>query len=355
MKKIYNVPFAQIALHSAPARVEKFFSSLLFSLPKPSDIRFSVDLFFEKITDNASSGKLEKRSARVGNDFYILDTKQNRAKINFHEFSDKKIKLSVDPNFDLYYLYTFVVEPLLVIWSASHDVAYLHASATEQNGEATVFCAWRNTGKTNQILKRCQEGHNFMGDDYCIVSEKNVYLYPKTINVFSYNLKAFPAIFSTLPMATALRLKITMALKSSLHSLSQITTGGLAKILYRISELAEISTNIKLTPSMLHSSVTCSAQLKSMSILLKTDSSDKESSALSKSEAVQKLRTIQLYELKDFFEIFAQYQFLFSSHTESVAQIINFSKQYASALSKNVSSVTLSPVFSKKIIDRNNI
>lgn len=340
MKKTYYVPFSQITLTSAPAHVDDFFSSLLFTLPKPKKTHFSVDLLFTEIAKDKPSGIIEKSSLRVGKDFYILDTKQRRAKINFHDFSEKTISITVDPEFDLYFLYTFVIEPLLVIWSAAFGVAYLHASATEQNGKATVFCAWRNTGKTNQILDRCQNGHNFMGDDYCVLADKRIYLYPKTINVFSYNLRAFPKIFSSLPLVTSLRLKITMALKSSLHSFSQITTGSIAKILYRISELAEVSTNIKLSPIMIQTNITHAADLDSITILLKSGKHNTEALSLSKDTAIQKLLTIQLYELKDFFEIFAHYQFLFPETAKKVSQIAKFSMHYTDAIHKNISSIT---------------
>ncbi|MBD3279111.1 MAG: hypothetical protein GF390_00170 [Candidatus Pacebacteria bacterium] len=325
-----ELPFSQLQFQNAQLRHQDFFNKLFFQTNSTTQPLIIITINFKKLSAVNFQTQLEGQAFSDGSSFFIQDTQKNLVKLNLHDFTSKKLNLVVEPDFDLYYLFTFVIEPLLIIWSASYQILYLHASGiVDQHNQATVLTAWRHTGKTDQVLQLMQKDCDFIGDDYCVVKDQQVYLYPKVINLFSYNLARFPQLYQNLPILTSWRLKLTMQLKKFLAKLSLLFRGPVGKVFYRLAELAEVSTNIGVSPSQLNIDSKSQAQLKQLTILQKTSKSkpltDQEKT-LTKKQTVNKLNTIINYELKNFYQLYQQYCFLFP--TKKIIAIEQFSTNY---------------------------
>jgi hypothetical protein len=341
-----NLPFVDLKFLESQEKHKKFFDDLLFKSSLETKKEFFVSVKFNKEIKFSEKTYIENNCVANSNDFIILDTKRSKCKLNFNLFTKKKISIELEDDFDLYYFFTFILEPLIIIWSAHHEVLYLHSSGIAKNEKITLFPAWRNTGKTNTILDLCQKGYSFCGDDFCVVKNKTAYLYPKSLNLFSYNLKSFPNVLNHIDWKTSLRLKITTKLKKQLFSLSQSLSGPLSKIFFRISELAEVSTNIKLKPSQLNIKTCEKGGIKDVFILQKSNLKRTTNKNLSNKNAENKIfKTIQ-YELKDFFEIYYKYLYLFPE--TNIAIVNQFEKNYKRLISDNLSE------FKIRYLEKNN-
>ena len=69
--------------------------------------------------------------------------------------------------------------------------AFLHASAVEKDGEATLFAGSGGTGKTSCCVRLVDESnYRFLSDDMTLINSNGIVcLYPKYINCFPYNLR----------------------------------------------------------------------------------------------------------------------------------------------------------------------
>jgi hypothetical protein len=337
MKFSIRIPFSEINFINAEARHKKYFESLLFSgkykYPKPI---YKINIYFEDI--QLSGGQvdyLEEDTIASNGSLFIRDTKDNKVELKFNEFSKTKIDITVDPKFDLYFLYNFIIEPLLIIWAAEHGILYVHSSAIVKPDGAHIFPAWRHTGKTSSVFSLANEGVEFMSDDFCIIYNNKAYLYPKNINIFSYNFESFPWLYNRIDPALATRIRLSVFLKKSLYWLSQRLSGSLSKIFFRLSELAEISTNTKVTPTQLGLKVRANAPLSNVVFITKADKATRKRK-LAKEIFKKKLLAVTIYEISDFLDIYQKYKYLFTGIESKI--IDSFAISYLNSAEKNLES-----------------
>ncbi len=342
-----TIPFIRVTFFNATEKHKKFFNAFFFNTTSNNKTFFNVNINILGSITTAEQYILENNCFSDNKSFFIFDTKKNKCKINFHSFTAENVEIEVEKDFDLYYLFTFLVEPLMIIWSAHHNLLFIHSSGVSKNNKITIFPAWRNTGKTNTILEFCQNGFDFCGDDFCLLYKQDIYLYPKSLNIFSYNLKAFPSVYAYLPELTFIRLKITSFIKNMLYSLSQLATGSFSKILFRISELAEVSTNIKVNPSQLEIQICEKGKLSAVTLLQKSSSKKTTTKIIHKNTAQEKIYQTIKYELKDFFELYSKYIYLFPNHSN--IYIDSFDENYKKLVSN------IKPEFKLKIVPKETI
>ncbi len=78
-------------------------------------------------------------------------------------------------------------------------ISVLHASAVARDGEAYVFPAWAQTGKTNLQLSLLAHGYDYMSDDWCPVSlSGEVLAFPRYLNLYEYNFHCHPQLVEAL-------------------------------------------------------------------------------------------------------------------------------------------------------------
>jgi len=346
MKFSIKLPFSEIVFENADVRHKEYFKDLFFDSDKQgTELKYKLILRFKDI-DIGSGGVLylEEDCLAKNGSLYLLDTKKNRLEINPKLFRKNNLVLSVEPDFDLYFLYNYIIEPLLIIWGAKHNVLYVHASAIAKKEGAHIFPAWRHTGKTSSIFSLVNESVKFMGDDFCVLYGSVVYLYPKYINIFSYNFESYPWLYSKLPLLLASRIKLSVYLKRMLFWVSQRMSGSLSKIFYRLSELAEISTNTKITPKQLGIPTKTSTELAKVIFITKASMASKKAKRLSSESMRQKLLSITLYEINDFMNIYQKYKYLYPQKGSDI--IDSFEENYLSSVDINLENAYIRKIAS---------
>lgn len=331
-----TVPFGNVLFTGALERHKKYFKNLFFAAPKANTKTvYDIVVVFKKINlPDKELLFLEEDIIATGGRLYVCDTQGNKLELDFNKFEDDKLILAAEPEFDLYFLYNYIIEPLLIIWAAKHGILYVHASAFSRKEGAYVFPAWRHSGKTSSIFSLAQEKMEFMGDDFCIYANSRVYLYPKYINIFSYNFQNYPWLYQKLPYSLAFRIKFSVQLKKLLYYLSQKISGPLSKVFFRLSELAEISTNTKITPHQLGLRVRSQAPIYKTVFITKGNRQRKRIKKLNKEQIKQKLLSITIYEINDFLNIYQKFRYLYPENSHP--NIDSFAKNYLGAVEKNI-------------------
>ena len=86
----------------------------------------------------------------------------------------------------------------------------IHASAMSKDNKGFLFPSQSGAGKTTTALYLSDEGYDYLGDDFVILHDGELYSYPSALNLFSYNLN--PAIKKNLSMAENILLSVKNAL-----------------------------------------------------------------------------------------------------------------------------------------------
>ena len=339
MKHVLVVPFAKIILVDISKKQLDFFKNIYFEQDFDMSEKIVITISFRDHLATHSSILIAGKSARFDSDFVISDSRNKLCSISISSMNASCCQLYIEHGFDLYFAFTFIIEPLLIILSAANNIAYLHASAVADfDGKALVFSAWRHTGKTHRLLRLLSKGYSFIGDDYTVFFDGKIYSYPKQINLFSYNFSQFPSLATTFSFATRIRLIMFLQIQKLLLSMSKILSGSLSKTFLRLSELAEVATKVTLSPKNIGATVV-SAKLKKLSILI-TGSLEQISDEVSSTTASNKLFSIISYELQDFFSLYLGFQYLFD---EKIPIIESFEKNYKNALLTLPSKVIIVP------------
>ena len=336
MKYQVNLPFAVINFKNAQKKHISYFKTLLFDgdFDYPES-KYVINVNFIRISfKNTIKRYLEEDSIASNSKLYLTDTKGNKVELDFASFTKTKINLKVEPDFDLYFLYNYILEPLIIIWAAEHKITYVHSSALYLNGEANIFAAWRHTGKTSSIFSLVKEKVKFMADDFCVLFGNKAYIYPKSINIFSYNFESYPWLYDTLPKNVAMRIKLSVHIKKLLYWMSQKFKGSLAKVFYRLSELAEVSTNTKVTPEQLGLDIRSCGPFKKVVFITKSYVEKNKGKKLSKHKVGQKMLSITKYETDDIFAIYQKYKYLYPGKNCPIIE--NFDSNYLKSIDINI-------------------
>lgn len=314
----FSVPFAQIKINNALPEHKSFFEKIYFHQTYDTPSFLSVEINCRSLANLKTRESLRcGNMSLVGNQCLLFDTKGLAALVLFKPNSSKIIQLSVEPGFDLYYLFTFLIEPLIIIFSSYEQVLYVHSSSISHNGNGHLMPAWRHTGKTKTVLQYLAKGASFIGDDYTVLYKNQVYSYPKNINIFSYNFLANPELYTAVSFATKLRLQLMMQFKELLENFASNTSGAVSKVFVRIAQLAEVATNVTINPHKI-GSVVNGARFKSITMLV---SSAKRKSAAKKlkAEVVARMMTTTIkYELSDFYSLYSQFCYLTQTQNNQI-------------------------------------
>lgn len=336
MRFSLDLPFAQVVFTGAKKKHRKFFDDWFFSLKNATKVvKYRINVIFETILLPAQNQLYLEENAIFSDSFYyILDTKGNATKLNLASFNKDIINIYVEENFDLYYLYNYIVEPLIIIWGASHGLLYLHSSVLAKNNNAYILAAWRHTGKTSTIFNLVGKDIKFMGDDFSVVYDSKVYLYQKSLNIFSYNFETYPWLYGRLSKSLSLRIRLSVYMKKFLYYLSQKFSGPFSKVFFRLSELAEISTNTKITPARLGYDVEYEANMEKLVFLTKSGKAEVFIKNMSQRQIQEKLLSIVVYEINDFLCLYRKYRYIYPD--KGVENIDKFELNYKDAVKQNI-------------------
>lgn len=332
MNYTLNLNSVAIQLTNCSQKHIDYFTSQFFSLESYRNTALIVEVVFRDTITIPKTAKRIEENIFFADATFVQDTKKRTLQVDFSTLSSKKLTLFVEKGFDLYYLYTFFVEPLFIIFGLDKGLLFVHSSSVAQDGNGFLFPAWRHTGKTQTLLSLTMDhSFSFMGDDYTVLDGKKMYVYPKKINLFSYNLKEHPALYEYLDSKLSLRLRITTKIKDLLTKTSYLLPGMLGKVLFRIAELAEVSTNFKTTPERLNVSIATEARVRKTAVLQASIHAQK-TTALTKKEIAYKLSETIVFELSDFLGIYAASSYV--AGKELNKKITSFSDNYSALVEK---------------------
>lgn len=99
-------------------------------------------------------------------------------------FKEDENTIYYEPKVALEYILSFL--EAFLKWE---DKTLLHAGAVSKDGKAYIFCGAGDVGKTSIVLNLIKRGFDYLSDDWLIVGKGQAYPFPKTIHIFSYNLR----------------------------------------------------------------------------------------------------------------------------------------------------------------------
>lgn len=329
-----TLPFCRITLSGEFENHLRFFNEQFFALSLTPEPLITINIECQPVKLPELYTQLESSTAFDGKTIFLFDANGKVISFTPNALGDSKISLTVDPDFDSYYLYNYLLEPIQVIWGAHHGVSFIHASGLYKNQQGILFPAWRNTGKTNIMLSALNQGYGFLGDDYCVVHFNTVFPYPKKINLFSYNIAQYPQLLKKLPVQRQLTISFSMGIKKLLQWLAGSSNGVIAKILHRLAELAEVATNFKLDPHQLSDQGVHQANLHQLTVIQR-GSHPGQIATITNAEMRTMLSQIISYELIEFMELYQQIVYL----TQKPWPVVTaFEKNYLSSLQDNIQS-----------------
>ncbi len=324
---IIELPFARIRLAHCEPRHRRYFESQFTRTDPIAESRLELVVDFAATPLPPDCVLVEDGIAVDEQAVYVRDTRGRAARLDIGQIGSDAIHFQVDPDFDLYYLYTFLLEPLIIIHLTHRGILVAHASAVvDEQNQAHVFAAWRHTGKTDLLLTLAKRGYGFLADDYCVIHEGTAYLYPKKVNLFSYNFKRYPELYAHLPMGTRWHLRAASRIKRMLEAASRLSRGTLGKVFFRLGQLAEVSTNVKVDPAQLNMKQVVAAPVGTIDLLENSTLQRTTREALSEAEAAEKLARVICYELDEFFQLYRM--IVFARPQLKHALIESFAERY---------------------------
>lgn len=185
----------------------------------------------------------------------------------------------------------------------------IHASAISKNGVAFAFSSRGGGGKTTVALELASNGFNLLGDNFVMIHDGDVFAFPTSLSIFTYNLAPI--------VANSLNFKEKMSLTSKKMLFKG--TMGYAKIFTKINPkriFHEIDSSSKLYSAFLLIPHTNNANKK---ILVEEINFD---------EFINKIGYNQMLEFPYFCRYIEEYSYLFpqadlSQHWEKYKDSLN--------------------------------
>lgn len=166
---------------------------------------------------DASVGNMMYRCGEV---YYISDGRNRYAEWIQPQAGNDHVILSIDPQFKPYRAYYYVVLPLLKLLLNRHGLTFIHSSAVDMDDKRYALTGWGGTGKTNTLLRLIESGAVYLSDDLTVVDENGrLFPFPRSINVYHYNLEGVPSLARKMTRRQRARARIASTAGALLTSL----------------------------------------------------------------------------------------------------------------------------------------
>ena len=213
------------------------------------------------------------------------------------------------------FLRDLIIEPLIGFKLAQKGYSLIHASGVALNNKGFVFPACKGVGKTSTMLNLVEDGAIYLSNEPIIMSNDGiVYSFPSFIHFYHYNLKGTPQFSKNLKIKD----RIELELKHLVYLLS-LKYGSFA---------------LNIDSNNLFREVGGEYHLQSLLLLTKTNRKKvKILEDIDKKELVERLITINKFELQYFSDCLMAYSYIFPESTRnSFWQTLE--SNFMSALSK---------------------
>lgn len=197
------------------------------------------------------------------------------------------------------FLRDYIIEPLIAFKLAQKGYSLVHASGVAFNKKGFVFPACKGVGKTSTMLNLIGDGGIYLSNEPIIISNAGmVYSFPSYIHFFHYNLKGNPQFSEKLKIKD----KIELELKHLVYLLS----------------LKYGSFSLNMDPKKLFKEMGGKYHLQSLILLTKTNKNGvKILENIDKKELVERLITINKFELQYFSDCMMAYSYIYPENTTS--------------------------------------
>lgn len=192
----------------------KYFEQEFGAFRKPADKPPKSIIEFRPLSPNEGpsagfdasvGGMMYKR----GDVYYINDGRDRYAEWIEPQAGGDHVVIRIDPQFKPYRAYYYVVLPLLKLFFNRHGCTFIHSAAVEMDGKRYALCGWGGTGKTNTLLRLIERGAVYLSDDLTVVDRQgNLYPFPRSINVYHYNLEGVPGLARRMTRRQRMRARI---------------------------------------------------------------------------------------------------------------------------------------------------
>ena len=166
-------------------------------------------------------------------EIFLIDKNGKYSQSIFNKVKNQNIILSIEEGYNKDYLLNYTIKPLLRDILIRNECAMIHASSFKTNNNTTLVCAWAHTGKTNLLIRNLLNGGEFLGDDITIIDKNlNILPYPVPINLFYYNLRAFPEIKNKIKYSQKIKFFVTSFISKCFSAMNNLSKSSKMKYLF---------------------------------------------------------------------------------------------------------------------------
>lgn len=279
-----------------------------------------VVVSFQKVLIPSVNWKIGARAIHGSDAFFLRDGKGHHVQLDFADLSSSEpFEIRADEDVHPRFLHQ-VVEAFTKALAPYHGHVFVHSSSFRVQNSGVLIAAWAHTGKTNTLLSFLSRGADFYGDDWSILSGRQLISYPKTLNLFGYNLAHFPEIKRKLPLQFRAVFAITSLLGYFLAPLAR----GSSQLAHYASTLLELLKNqghVRISVEKLFSSVKIGTPTPlTIAILPQRSSGAIGVSDMTSNEFADRMIPCLRMERSKLLEWYAMYQFAFPGHTSDVLE-----------------------------------
>ena len=168
---------------------------------------------------------------------FLIDKNQKISDSIFGSLNSENINMHFQPGFSSNDIESYIIKPFLRKVLVKEGMAFIHASSfsniRNNNKDSILISAWAHTGKTNTLIANLLKGAIYYGDDLSVICRDGSILpFPVPINLFYYNLQAFPGIRKSIPVTQNIKFKLTSFISSIFEFLNKISKNEKMKYLF---------------------------------------------------------------------------------------------------------------------------
>ena len=287
----------------------------IFNKPDEINLRIKIGKFKPHIKNKYNSGD----GKFYFDDNYIFVTKETYkgAKWTFEikNLNNEYTIVNINSNMiGRYFITSNVIDFMIHKKLLEKKYSIIHASAINKDKIGCIFSSRGGGGKTTLALEMISNGFRFLGDNFTIIHEDNIYGYLSPLNIFTYNL--LPIIVDNLNF----KYRKIISLKKIVYKL----TKGYAKLFTKIN------------PKRIINNIAYRSKLHFIFILTPyTVNSDVKVSIdeINYNECIEKILKNQMLESPLFNRYIAEYAYYFPKKNFS-----QYWNKYKKLLMKNISN-----------------
>ena len=172
---------------------------------------YTHDNYAGKITHTISYGdKLTDKPHEIirppvarGKYTFLFDKGGNTLSSDLFYSESENVEIIISENFNFAFLCNFI-EYIYYLHLINIGKTVIHCSAFQVDNCNFIFPAGRNTGKTNVLLESLDDGAKYLADDWLIYGPNgDLEIFPKAINIQSYNVEALRGFKRLMPFFTS--------------------------------------------------------------------------------------------------------------------------------------------------------